>query len=240
MRKSPRSITAMISVIALSSFAFSAPIAPHTREIPEEFLSLAHLKKINLAIPRLSPEFQQIGFSREELALDWTKKLTKAGIEVDKEDYNAPLLWVHTMATGDRDLPNGIGFTIHLKLFQRVHVKRLGREFLLPTYTQVAGGLDNTPDLARTVQGQFDLLIQMFIDISKRVTSQVDLPVDVLPRENTNSSPKPPIARPADMPLKDRVMTVKKRLEELKKLHDTELITPEQYEEKQAKILNDF
>ncbi len=161
-------------VISCVLVVAAAPILPRAPRMPDDQRTLARIDRVRLQIAQPSPHLRQAGISVSRIETEWRRKLTNAGITVvdDANDLDVPTLVVESNSTGDADVPDGIGFTVYLKVFQRVQVPRLGEEpFFVPTFVMVGGGMDNQADLAATAQSQYDLLIDAFIALSQRATA---------------------------------------------------------------------
>lgn len=150
----------------------SAPTLPRGQRVGDDVLSLAHLAEVALDIQPLTRCLKDRGMTAGKVTAGWSEALADAGIGVIEADPDTPVLRLETKATTDPEL-TGTCFAAYLKVLQAVHVPRLNRTLMVPTYVYVMGGMDRERVLADTATAAINILLNGFIDHVELATAQL-------------------------------------------------------------------
>lgn len=166
-------LAAIVFVLPMTALvSSSAPTLPRGKKVGDDVLSLAHLTEVALDIQPLTQCLKDRGMTAGKVAAAWSEALSDAGIGVVEPDAGTPVLRLETKATTDPEL-TGTCFAAYLKVLQEVHVSRLNRTLMVPTYVYVMGGMDRERVLADTATAAINILLNGFIDHAELATEKM-------------------------------------------------------------------
>ena len=149
----------------------AAPMMPGRLAMNDEMRSLAAIRVVRLEIGGFGQPLEDAGLESSDIRRSWRAALATAGIEVVSardEAADAPRLEVGGWSTGDERVPDGVGFTLFMKLIQSAHVDRLDETLTVPTYVKITGGLNQRTEAAAAARGLLDLFVQEFTYLARR------------------------------------------------------------------------
>ena len=155
-------LAAMSVALGASVWALAGPVfvQPQRSELTQELLSIDGIHKFQLAVDRLPPELADAGLREEEIFKAWKKHLVNDGYDVVEAD--APRVAVHCTIYTDDD-PDLLICVFFADVQQDVTVKRLKRDFFLPTCTFVKAGLARRTDLKGSAERLSEKLSREFL-----------------------------------------------------------------------------
>ena len=167
-------IAVLLLLPATALVCISAPNLPAGGKVGDDVLSLAHISEVALDIQPLTRRLRDRGMTAEKVVDAWTEALSDAGIQVGEDDGETPVLRLETKASVEEGL-TGICFASYLKVLQPVHVPRLNRTLMVPTYVYVMGGMDSEQALADTATTAMNILLNGFVDRVELASGRVEL-----------------------------------------------------------------
>ncbi len=166
-------IAVLLLLPATALVCISAPSLPGEAKLGDDVLSLAHITEVALDIQPLTRRLRDRGMSAAKIAAVWSETLADAGIHVADDDGKTPVLRLETKASVEEGL-TGICFASYLKVLQPVHVPRLDRTLMVPTYVYVMGGMDSEQALSDTATAALNILLNGFVDRVALATARVE------------------------------------------------------------------
>ena len=157
-------------VAALTLAAVAGPLLPEKPNIPREVLSLAQIKRIRLEVTPFPRLLTDAGILPDEVKRKWRQRLEKKGIEVTTNP-NDPTLRLRIDLVAEPSLPSTLAALIFISLEQDVHLKRLDRDIVLPTFTNYLVSLDTRQRMIKTMPAGIGRVLEKFITMVKRGTA---------------------------------------------------------------------
>ena len=161
MRCSKRWVIVAMSLVVLGAGAWlvwAGPVLPKTAvALPPEVEAMSGLERFRAKGGILLDMPAEIPVDTKQLTELLRQRLTEHGVELGEDDEeDLPVLNLDLNFATDPDLPEAIGVTGVLTLYQEVSIERLGRKLVLPTASVVSVRLTTLDKADQTI----DLLIQ--------------------------------------------------------------------------------
>lgn len=155
--------------ISVGLFVFSmvlnaAPMLSRRQTSSSDVIrSLANIDRLRIAVD-VVPEFVGAGITIEEVERHLQRELEKSGIEIVGEGgANVPTLLVRAYVVTDDQVPDGITFAYYLRLYQDVHVERLQKRLVVPTFRLMLLHLEHRDAFADQAIKALDQIVDQFI-----------------------------------------------------------------------------
>ena len=162
----------VLGVLALDTeHGTAGPALPEQRAISDELLSL-----VGVTAARLNVHVRQPGTSEAvELPVEsLEKELVEICADEDFEISNDPddvVITIHVSLHDNLDHPTLMGYVVHLALEQEMHMPRLNRSMVVPTYTLLESGFCTRDDLRNVASGKLRIVMQTFLNHSSRANA---------------------------------------------------------------------
>jgi len=145
----------IVSVGLAAAFATAwtgaEPILPTSPPPPEEALSLAGVRRFQIAPITLTPMLERAEVNARVLQKQIGLRLRREGFEV-ADDPALPRIGLTILTDTDPDHPQAVALTIIISAHQRVRVDRIGRSLTVPTATTGNTVLTTTANLSTAVE----------------------------------------------------------------------------------------
>lgn len=156
--------------VALSLAVVAGPLLPEKPNVPREVLSLAGLETVKLEVAPFPRPLLDAGILPGEVERRWQERLGEENIEVTT-DPNDPTLKLRIDLVTDVSLPSAVVALIFITLEQDVHLKRLDRDIVLPTFTNYLVSLDTRERTMETMPTGIERVLEKFITMINRSTA---------------------------------------------------------------------
>ena len=171
MRTTRFAVALIVLAGLIVGIGLAGPVLMDEQKLPDDAMSLAGLEKLAVDIEPFPGSLTDKGLNADLIRNRWVKLLEQADFDV-VEGGRHPRLWMKVRAGSEPAVPGGYAFVVEMKLFQRVHIERLGRTLNVSTYTTGALGMVPNKDLRRDVERALDKRIRKFIELTKQATRQ--------------------------------------------------------------------
>ena len=155
--------------IALSAWA--GPFLQQRAGPSDSDRSLAGLKRVEVIVEELPPQFRNVGVTAELLRTIIANDLEAAGHEII-ETKRVAKLGVQVSAVTDSYVPGGIAYSVNMVLYQTVKIERLDQALFVPTHNQVILGLEVKHNLSESLKTTVRSLTREWVEVAQLVTEE--------------------------------------------------------------------
>ncbi len=168
-RKIPIFLALLLGVLCLDVGTGTAgPALPQDSKISDELLSLVGVQSSRLIVHVRQPsKVEAIPLPVEELKAELAEICASQEFEITSGADDATIT-IHVSLHANLDHPELRSYVVHLALEQEMHMPRLNRSMVVPTYTLLESGFCTKEDLRDVVSGKLRIVMQTFLNHSGR------------------------------------------------------------------------
>ena len=157
----------------LTWLCLAAPFLPAGRRLPDEVISLAGIDRVQVRVRPVARLLSQRGVTAELIERELEEGLERAGFEV-VENEGVPTIEVKSLPVNDPAIPDAMAFDIQISVYQSVHIGRLNRKLVVPTYMDVNIALDRSDKIEDAAIACIAEVLGRFRDAVRVATRRVE------------------------------------------------------------------
>jgi len=142
----------------------AGPVLPEQRVISDELLSLVGVASSRLQVNVRQPgATAAVGLPVESLKVELEEICAGQGFEISS-DPDDMVIVIHVSLHDNIDHPTLMGYVVHLALEQEMHMPRLNRSMVVPTYTLLESGFCATEEIRDMASAKLRIVMQTFLN----------------------------------------------------------------------------